>query len=93
MIAYSSTKKDFITDVLDGFIDIKILESMVRETGISVGNSEQDSIRNSMQFMRNVVDSPSIPDDCGIAIEYKIPLTSNRIDFILTGKNPHYNKP
>jgi len=92
MIAYSSTKKDFITDVLDGFIDIKILESMVRETGISVGNSEQDSIRNSMQFMRNVVDSPSIPDDCGIAIEYKIPLTSNRIDFILTGKNKE-NRP
>ncbi|MBU4078427.1 DUF2075 domain-containing protein [Patescibacteria group bacterium] len=33
-----------------------------------------------------------IPGDVGIAIEYKIPSTSKRIDFIITGKNED-NKP
>ncbi|MDO9478876.1 MAG: AAA family ATPase, partial [Pseudohongiella sp.] len=28
-----------------------------------------------------------IPDDCGVAIEYTIPQTAKRVDFLLTGKN------
>jgi DUF2075 family protein len=35
--------------------------------------------------MRNVLDDPEIPDDAGVAIEYTLPLTRNRVDFILTG--------
>ena len=26
-----------------------------------------------------------IPDNCGVAIEYNIPLTSKRIDYIISG--------
>lgn len=85
MIIYSSTKKDFINDVLGGYIDTKILESYVRETGHTTSSQEQESWRNSMQYMKNVVDDSEIPEDSGIAIEYKIPQTSKRIDFILTG--------
>ncbi|MEO8404587.1 MAG: DUF2075 domain-containing protein [Chitinophagaceae bacterium] len=35
--------------------------------------------------MHSVVNDASIPDDCGVAIEYQIPQTSKRLDFILTG--------
>ena len=35
--------------------------------------------------MRNILDSEEIPDNCGVAIEYNIPTTSKRVDFILTG--------
>ena len=38
-----------------------------------------------MQYMNNVLQSGRIPGDAGVAIEYQVPLTSNRVDFILTG--------
>ena len=48
--------------------------------------------QNSMQYMRNILDSDEIPSDCGVAIEYNIPMTSKRIDFILTGVNSEETK-
>jgi hypothetical protein len=92
MIIYSSTKKEFVKDVLDGYADTKILASYVRETGHSTSSQEQESWRNSMQYMKDVVSDPEIPDNSGIAIEYKIPQTSKRIDFILTGLSEENRK-
>ena len=37
--------------------------------------------------MSLVINHPDIPEDAGVAIEYKIPQTTKRVDFILTGKN------
>lgn len=92
MIVYSSTKKEFINDVLGGCVDTKILDLYVRETGNSISTQEQEAQRNSMQYMKNVMDDSEIPDNAGVAIEYKIPQTSKRIDFILTGKGAD-NRP
>ncbi len=87
MIVYSATKKEFSEDVLGNQIEKKILLSFVRETGHSTGKSEVASWQNSMRYMDTVISDSEIPDDVGIAIEYKIPQTSKRIDFILTGTN------
>ena len=38
-----------------------------------------------MQYMNNVLLSGRIPGDAGVAIEYQVPLTSKRVDFILSG--------
>ena len=38
-----------------------------------------------MQYMNNVLISGDIPEDAGVAIEYQVPLTSKRVDFILSG--------
>ena len=35
--------------------------------------------------MHNALDCGEIPDDAGVAIEYRIPLTSRRVDFMLSG--------
>lgn len=87
MIIYSSTKRSFVIDVMTNQIEKTILTSFVREMGHSTGKSEVASWRNSMLYMNNIISDPEIPDDVGVAIEYKIPQTSKRIDFILTGKN------
>ncbi len=87
MIVYSGTKKQFITDVIENQIEKRILSSFVREVGYSTGKKEVESWRNSMMYMNNIVSDPEIPENVGIAIEYKIPQTSKRIDFILTGTN------
>lgn len=87
MIIYQSTKKGFIADVMTNQIEKTILSSFVREMGHSTGKSEVVSWRNSMLYMNNIINDSEIPDDAGVAIEYKIPQTTKRIDFILTGTN------
>jgi hypothetical protein len=64
-----------------------ILETFRARTGRGTGKSEIDSWINSLQYMDRVLDDGAIPPDAGVAIEYHIPQTSNRIDFILTGKD------
>lgn len=92
MIVYSSTKRNFVIDVVTNQIEKTILTSFVREMGHSTGKSEIASWRNSMQYMNNIMSDPEIPDNAGIAIEYKIPQSSKRIDFILTGLNSEDRK-
>jgi uncharacterized protein len=92
MIIYSGTKKEFVADVVANKIEKTILSSFVREMGHSTGRAEVSSWRNSMLYMNNVISDPDIPDDAGIAIEYKIPQTSKRIDFILTGTSEQKKK-
>ena len=41
--------------------------------------------------MRNVLDDNEISDDCKLAIEYQIPLTSKRVDFLIAGMDEDNN--
>jgi hypothetical protein len=38
-----------------------------------------------MPEMGLVLDTPLIPNNASIAVEFNIPLTSNRIDFVISG--------
>lgn len=51
-----------------------------------------DWLNNSLQYMYKVLNTNNIPDECGIAIEYKIPVASRRVDFMLTGINEIYEE-
>ena len=48
-------------------------------------DAEYRAWSNSLMFMRNVLDDDEISDDCSIAIEYQISLTSKRVDFLIAG--------
>ncbi len=87
MIVYSATKNSFQEDVLSGDIGNIILQSYKAATGRSTGLSEIDSWKNSLQYMERVIADNDIPKDSGVAIEYHIPQSSKRIDFILTGSD------
>ena len=87
MIVYSETKKQFVSDVRGNIIHERISIELKRSLGRKVSASEISSWRNSMQFMESVVNDAEIPDDAGISIEFNIPLTNNRIDFILSGRD------
>ena len=85
MIVYNDTKQQFVEDVKFGAIEDKIL-MQIRMHGLNAGASrEYMSWHNSMQFMRNVIDDDGIENDVQIAIEYNIPQTSKRVDFIISG--------
>lgn len=92
MIVYEATKETFMSDVMSNQIDDYIGNAMVRETGHNVGQAERRSWRNSMQYMQNIIADQDIPNNAGIAIEYTIPQTAKRIDFIITGFNKDKKK-
>jgi uncharacterized protein len=89
MIIYRETKQKFCEDVFSNQIDDIILSEYVAKTGRRVGQSEQDSWRNSLNYMDKIVNDYAIPNDSGITIEYNIPGSSQRIDFIITGMDEH----
>lgn len=84
MIIYQSTKKDFLSSVFDNSITHKIYDVFRERIGRTRTN-EISSWSDSMVEMGKVIDSALIPDNASIAIEFNIPMTSNRIDFIITG--------
>ena len=85
MIVYNANKGQFVKDVKANVIATKILD-LIRERGFNAGQDREfASWQNSMQFMRNIVDDADIEDDVQIAIEYNIPQTSKRVDFIIIG--------
>ena len=85
MIVYEDSKRGFVEDVKSNCIADRIADK-IREHGINAGQErEYVSWQNSLQFMRNIVDDNEIDDDVKIAIEYSIPLTSKRVDFIISG--------
>ena len=87
MIVYSATKAEFNDDVNNNVIADKILERFREKLGHSTSEAEIRSWENSMMYMNNILTDKAILGNAGVSIEYKIPLTSNRIDFILTGQN------
>lgn len=85
MIVYNDIKRQFVNDVKDNSIADKILDA-IKMRGLNAGHEkEYSSWQNSMQFMRNIVDDSEIDDEVRICIEYNIPLTSKRVDFIIAG--------
>lgn len=92
MIVYQSTKEGFLSDVLNNEIDSKIKAAFIRHLGRSTSPNEVLSWTNSMMHMNNVLSDPEIAVDAGISIEFQIPLTSKRIDFIITGLSEEYKQ-
>lgn len=87
MIVYSATRAAFTEDVLNSRIDTVILDAFQTRLGRSTSKNEIASWRNSMQFMNNALQLAETPDDAHVAIEYRVPLTAKRVDFILTGSD------
>lgn len=87
MIVYKKSKGEFLTDIEDFNIEDIVKENVRTKLHRKVGDSEYRSWQNSLQYMANVLRSEKIPGDAGIAIEYNIPRTGNRIDFIVSGQN------
>lgn len=85
MIVYKATKTGFREDVRLNRIETVIHAAFQQRFGHRTSKSEIESWKNSMMYMSLLLEDTDIPDDSGVAIEYRIPQTSNRIDFILTG--------
>jgi len=88
VLAYLATKSQFLDQAPD--IEDRIRDAVQRGLGltISVGSAEYQSWHNSLgNAMFHVVNSSDIPEDAGIAVEYRINGRKQRIDFIIAGQD------
>ncbi|MCD9125776.1 DNA/RNA helicase domain-containing protein [Luteimonas fraxinea] len=86
MIVYQATKSTFLHDTDHAQIEDVVERAFVQRTGRYAAQSEFKSWRNSLAAMARVLRDSEIPDDIGVGVEFGIPQTSKRIDFILSGK-------
>lgn len=90
MIVYNANKIQFLDDVFTNDIENIVLKNVKRKLNRSVGISEIRSWASSLVYMDRIMRDADIPDDCGVAIEYQIPQTGKRIDFIISGQDKNH---
>ncbi len=90
MIVYESTKNEFLNYGIEDAIEEQIYLQYKSKIG-NVSDNEKRAWKNSMEYMYKVLIDNDIPSNSGIAIEFKLPYTSKRIDFIISGKNENQN--
>ena len=91
MIVYSNTKGGFVDDVRNGIIAKKITEEFNKHNVYHHNDAEYRAWSNSLVHMRNALDDNDISDECSVAIEYQIPLTAKRVDFLIGGIDEYSN--
>lgn len=83
MIILAVTKKDFISYVDDKTISNKVYDAYKDIFNKKTKLSQIKSWANSLPFLKDILEV--LPEDTGITIEYGIPLTSKRVDVIISG--------
>lgn len=85
MIVYDGLKSDFLKSVDNDTIALEIEQNILDKMGRHTPENEFMSWVNSLNNMYKVMNDPEIPNDAGIAIEYNIPQTAKRVDFMISG--------
>jgi uncharacterized protein len=87
VIIYQASKSQFLHHALRDDIEDVVSRQYRSATGHGVGPSEMQSWKRSLLEMAKVLGDDEIPDDAGVAIEYQLPQSSKRIDFVITGED------
>ena len=85
MLIYAGTKSDFMIDTENDCLETKLYENIKLKMNRTTGLSELNAWRNSLKEMYITLNDSDIPKDAGVAIEYNIPQTSKRVDFLISG--------
>lgn len=91
MLIYSGNKKDFLSSVEEDTLADEIKKTISEKLGRTTHVNEFRSWENSLKNMYIVMNDHEIPDNSGVAIEYNIPQTAKRVDFIVTGYDENSN--
>lgn len=85
MIIYSGNKADFMVQVEDDTIAYTIRDNILEKMHRKTGDAEFKSWVNSLEYMYKVLNDDDIPQNSGVAIEYNLPNTAKRVDFLVSG--------
>ena len=87
MIIYQASKRDFLHHALRDDIEEVVSRQFKSATGYGVGPSEIQAWKYSLLEMAKVLQDEEIPSDAGVAIEYQLPQSRKRIDFVIAGED------
>lgn len=85
MLVYDGTKIEFMRSVELDTIAYEIEQNIYEKMNRHTAKNEFRAWENSLEYMYKVLNDQEIPEDAGIAIEYNIPQTSKRVDFLISG--------
>ena len=85
MIIYSGSKADFMVQVEEDTIAYTIRDNILEKMHRKTGDAEFRSWVNSLEYMYKVLNDDGIPKNSGVAIEYNLPNTAKRVDFLVSG--------
>ena len=74
-----------MTEVLEDTIAYSIRDNIRKKMNRRTGEAEFRSWVNSLEYMYKVLNDDDIPEESGIAIEYNLPNTAKRVDFLISG--------
>ena len=87
MIIYQASKRQFLHHALREDIEDVVTRQYRSATGHGVSPAEVRAWKHSLLEMAKVLGDEEIPEDAGVAIEYQLPQSSKRIDFVITGED------
>ena len=86
MVIYKATKDRFLKDSRENIIGEAVKADFEAHLG-KAHESEVKAWENSLRYMAKVVDTPEISGDTTICVEYRLPNSGHRIDFLISGRN------
>ena len=92
MIIYKNKSRNFNEDVFKGVIANKLEELFIKYNIGQESRGEYRSWNNSLEVMSNMLINSGVNLDLEVAIEYQIPLTSKRVDFLISGLDDNNNE-
>ena len=88
MIIFSCLKEEFNEYINQGVISNKVYDAYKEKLGKKTKLNQIKAWANSLPFMKILLEN--LPEDVGIAIEFNIPLTSKRVDLVISGYDNNY---
>lgn len=87
MIVYQASKRQFLHHALREDIEDIVSRQFRSVMGHGVAQAEIQAWKHSLLEMAKVLQDEEIPGEAGVAIEYQLPQSSKRIDFMITGED------
>ncbi|MDM5187312.1 DUF2075 domain-containing protein [Bacillus sp. DX4.1] len=87
MIIYNETSNNFLNHIYEKKIGYVLRENVLNKMNKVVSDSELRSWERSLPQMARVLRDVDLKEDTHVLLEYKLPSTEKRIDFLITGQD------
>lgn len=87
MIIYNETSSSFLNHIYENKIGYVLRENVLNKMNKVVSESELRSWERSLPQMARVLRDADLKEDTHVLLEYKLPSTEKRIDFLITGQD------
>ncbi|MCP8970927.1 DUF2075 domain-containing protein [Ectobacillus ponti] len=92
MIIYNETAAKFLDHIYENKIGYVLQQNVHQKMNKAVSPSELRSWENSLPQMARVLRDADLKEDTHVLLEYKLPSTEKRIDFLIAGQDEQGTK-